>query len=124
MSAALAHYQLGHALKRYESVRDALYQQLGHVAEAEIAALARRFPKRRIEFHSGMGVSQIVVRATARAHDYNYTGHDSWNWPDRIDPPCPDLWSAIAAVEEATDGKDPGLGVIVYENGRRIKGLD
>lgn len=127
MSVKLAHYQLDHALRRFESVRDALYEQLGYVAEAEIAALARRFPTRRVEFHSGMGVSQIVVKHRTRTDynaDYQFTGNDSWSWPERLEDPCPDLWAAIAAVEAATDGKDPGLGVIVYENGKRLSGLN
>lgn len=126
MSASLAHHQLAKALTRHEDALATLYEQLGYVAEVEIAALARRFPTRRVEFHSGMGVSQIVVKHRTRTDynaDYNFTGHDSWNWPERLEIPCADLWSAIDAVEGATDGKDPGLGAIIYENGKRISGL-
>lgn len=126
MSAKLQHYQLARALERFESVRDAFLTQLRYVAEAEIAALAHRFPTRRIEFHSGMGVSQIVIsKRNPRdgLDDYNYSDGGQWcDWPERCDIPAPDLWSAIRLYcDNVSDsGNDPGIGTIIFENGKRL----
>lgn len=127
MSASLAHFQLAKAGKRVESALEELYTHMGYVAEAELEALSRRFPKRRIEFHSGMGSTFIHINKRHAQGDYSefsYAGALAWNnWPAWLEVPAPDLWSAINLVQDLTDGKDPGVGSIIYENGKRVQGL-
>jgi hypothetical protein len=127
MSASLAHFQLGKAAKRVESALAELDTHLGYVAEAEMEKLARRFPTRRVEIHSGMG--STCLRISKRKpydtfDDYNYSGELAWhNWPDRLEVPAPDLWSAINMVQDLNHGRDPGFGSIIYDKGKRIAGL-
>lgn len=129
MSAALNHRQLARALKGFESAREAVITQLCYVAEAELAALAHRFPTRRVEFHSGMGVSQIVIskrNPRNEIDDYNYSDGSDWcDWPDDCPIPAPDLWPAIQLYRDnvSDSGNDPGLGTIIYENGKRLSGM-
>jgi hypothetical protein len=93
-----------------------------------MAALAIRFPRRRIEFHSGMGMTSLGIKKRgehAMMHD-EWVWSDNENliqWPDQIQEPAPELWSAMQAIMDSDDGKDPGIGTIIYENGKRIKGL-
>jgi hypothetical protein len=118
-----------HQLERFEQARQWVESALEGVFEFEMRQLAKRFPNRRIELHSGMGSTQIVI--VRRVPDfqnpydsYSYTGNEWDNWPDRVAIPAPGLWKAIETYQDnVSDGKDPGVGVIIYENGKRIAGL-
>jgi hypothetical protein len=128
-----SHQRYVSLVQELAAVRESIEQALGAVAEAEMFALSKRFPTRRIEFHSGMGSTQIEIRKRQPDHSNPY---DNWNycgeagtsdrdWPSWVEIPVPDLWSAIRAYEdEVSDkGADPGIGCIIYENGVRLKGL-
>lgn len=127
MSAALNHRQLDRALKGFASAQEAVYTQLAYVVEAEMALLARRFPTRRLQFDSGMGSSSIFIsrRAGSPHADYLVSDsiHDITDWACRNLAIGEAIWKAIQLVEDSTDGKDPGLGTIIYENGKRLKGI-
>lgn len=125
---AYTHDHFKRMLSKFEEVSQWVEAALATVAEAEMLALSKRFPNRRIELHSGMGSTQIVVEKrhkTRWEHDYTYAGPLAWtNWPEGLEVPAPGLWEAIAAYEdEFSHGKDPAFGTIFYENGKKIKGL-
>lgn len=124
------HEYFAQQLARFEQAREWVESALEGVFEYEMRELAKRFPNRRIEMHSGMGTTQIVIQHRRlnfqNPYDsYNYSGESDWNnWPENLEVPAPDLWSAINTYQdEVSDGKDPGVGVIIYENGKRIAGL-
>ena len=128
-----SHQRYASLVQELAELRERIDTALEAVAEAEIFALSKRFPTRRIEFHSGMGSSQIQIRK--RHPNYN-NPYDNWSyhgeagtsyhdWPSWLEIPAPELWSAIRVYEdEVSDkGADPGIGSIIYENGVKLKGL-
>jgi len=128
-----SHQRYASLVEELEVIRESIQQALEAVAEAEIFALSKRFPTRRIAFDSGMGVSQININ---RRHPDHNDPYDRWHycgeagtsdrdWPSWLEIPAPELWAAIRVYEEEVSdkGADPGLGCIIYENGVRIKGL-
>lgn len=130
---AESHQRYASLVRELDEIRERIQQALEAVAEAEIFALSKRFPTRRIAFDSGMGVSQITI--DRRHPDYNNT-YDRWkysdschegvdNWPDWLEIPAPELWAALRVYEDEVSDKeaDPALGCIIYENGVRLKGL-
>ena len=123
------HEHFAHMLERFDHVRTWLENALQSVYENEMRELSKRFPNRRIELDSGMGVTQINIKKrhsdkTTPHDDWHYAGDENSNWPDWLEIPAPELWSAIEIYQdEVSDGRDPGVGTIVYENGKRIKGL-
>jgi len=125
------HEYFGYQLDLFAKAHAGVESALEGVFEHEMRLLAKRFPTRRIEMHSGMGTTQITIkkrRPARNAYDewnyYGAAGTSYRDWPESVGIPAPDLWSAIRLYEdEVSDGKDPGVGVIIYENGKRIKGL-
>ena len=103
---------------------EALLEALADAAEVELAKLAKRFPKRRVSFYSGMGGSHIEINSKTGA-DYTYGGELHYsNWPEQITCPAPTLWKLIQDyIDNTGAGVDPGLGNIIYDNGEQIKGL-
>ena len=123
------HEHFAATLERFQQARDWVDSALESVFESEMRALAKRFPGRRVQLDSGMGTTQINI---SKRHpnpadiydDWHYAGDDNCNWPEWLELPAPELWSAIRTYQdEVSDGKDPGLGTILYINGERIKGL-
>lgn len=117
-------------LSHFEQARDWVENALATLAESEMRKLAKRFPTRRIELHSGMGTTQIRIskrHPLATFDDWGYFGElatAACDWPEAITRPAPTLWDAIETYQDnVSEGKDPGLGTIIYENGKRIKGL-
>ena len=123
------HEWLAYQLELFEKARAGVESALEGVFEFEMRKLAKRFPNRLIQLDSGMGTTQINIGKRHPNHanphdDWHYAGDDNHRWPEWLELPAPDLWHAIATYQdEVSDGKDPGVGVIVYKNGKRIKGL-
>lgn len=122
------------ALEHCEAARNAAENALAQLVEDELERLSRRFPTRRIEFHSGMGSSSLSIyyRNVDRSKSWNHNAftygsvyyHVGYDWPESVAIPCPRLWEAFETYENTIgDGKDPGVGSIIYENGVRIKKL-
>lgn len=131
MSARLKRFQMDRALKAFEEAQQAALEALDDVVEAEMAQLALRFPKRVLRLDSGMGSTSLSISKRSPVDDF-----DAWTWGphagrgdrDILRPivigAAPGLWDAMLAISDnVTDGKDPGFGTVVYENGKRIKGL-
>jgi hypothetical protein len=125
------HEHFSHMLERFDQARRWVDSALASIFESEMRALAKRFPSRRIELHSGMGTTQIRIdkrHPQATFDDWHwsndYDDHEGQDWPAWLEEPAPDLWAAIRTYQdEVSEGKDPGLGTIIYENGKRISGL-
>jgi len=125
-------------LEAYEAAREAVEAAyaaaetaLAALVEHELAELAKRFPARRIEFHSGMGSSSLSIYYRKVAYDrtrsysgFTYGNYGPNDWPEYVAIPCPELWDAFEDYQDTiSDGKDPGLGTVIYENGKRLQGL-
>lgn len=131
MSARLKRYQFDRAVQAAQDAHKEALEALDAVAEAEMAELAMRFPKRRLELHSGMGSTSLTItkRDPSSIHDEWSWGPDAdansyHQWPDGVELPAKGLWAAIHAYQDTIgDGRDPGFGVIIYDAGKRIKGL-
>lgn len=131
MSARLKRFQMDRVIRRAQEAMQAALEALDDVVEAEMAELAFRFPKRRLELHSGMGSTSLTISKRNPFNSFDewswgpYAGGDSYHsWPENVAIPAPGLWEAIALVRDTlTDGKDPGFGTVIYDNGKRIKGL-
>lgn len=124
-----AHDHLEHMVTKFEQVYGWVDDALATVAEAEMRELAKRFPNRRIELHSGMGSTFLTIskRHPNDALDYwsyhGETGTSYLDWPEYLPAPAARLWEAIAFYEDnISNGKDPGFGTIIYENGKKIAG--
>lgn len=130
MTTEYARKHMERMIDKLDEVSQWVDSAMARVAEAEMAELAKRFPNRRIELHSGMGSTFLIVhkRNPLTAGDYwSYHGergtsyHD---WPQSVAVPMPGLWEAIEVYQDnVTRGIDPGFGTIVYENGKCIKCL-
>ena len=131
MSARLKRFQMDRALKAFEEAQQAALEALDDVVEAEMAQLALRFPKRVLRLDSGMGSTSLSISKRSPVDELDewtwgpHAGRGTYHdWPENVPIPAPGLWDAIIAISDnVTDGKDPGFGTVIYENGKRIKGL-